>query len=118
MTIALMLQKYLDAKNVRYDLMRHEPTSSSMETAEVCHVSGDCRKRIALRSICPVANLPGCVTFLWRCLFPLLKQFLHIPLELLIISGRHGTYISHPLLPSYKSLNLCGLLIQSTPQLS
>ena len=42
MTIALMLQKYLDAKNVRYDLMRHEPTSSSMETAEVCHVSGDC----------------------------------------------------------------------------
>ena len=50
MTIALTLQKYLDAKNVRYDLMRHEPTSSSMETAEVCHVSGDCiAKGVLLR---------------------------------------------------------------------
>jgi Ala-tRNA(Pro) deacylase len=50
MAIALTLQKYLDAKNVRYDLMRHEPTSSSMETAEVCHVSGDCiAKGVLLR---------------------------------------------------------------------
>src|SRR6185503_18053893 len=50
MAIALTLQKYLDAKNVRYDLMSHKPTSSSMETAEVCHVSGDCiAKGVLLR---------------------------------------------------------------------
>ena len=53
MAIALTLQKYLDAKNVRYDLMRHEPTSSSMETAEVCHVSGDCiAKGVLLPWLC------------------------------------------------------------------
>jgi Ala-tRNA(Pro) deacylase len=50
MAIALTLQKYLDAKNVRYDLMRHKPTNSSMESAEVCHVSGDCvAKAVLLR---------------------------------------------------------------------
>ena len=57
MAIALTLQKYLAAKNIRYDLMRHKPTNSSMETAEVCHVSGDCivksvlsAMRLAMRS--------------------------------------------------------------------
>jgi len=50
MAIALTLQKYLAAKNIRYDLMRHKPTNSSMETAEVCHVSGDCiAKSVLLR---------------------------------------------------------------------
>jgi Ala-tRNA(Pro) deacylase len=41
MAIALTLQKYLAAKNVQYDLMAHQPTSSSAQTAEACHVSGD-----------------------------------------------------------------------------
>jgi Ala-tRNA(Pro) deacylase len=41
MAIALTLQKYLAAKNIRYDLMTHQRTSCSRETAKVCHVSGD-----------------------------------------------------------------------------
>lgn len=41
MAIALTLEKYLAAKNVRYDVMAHELTSSAMQTAEVCRVSGD-----------------------------------------------------------------------------
>jgi len=50
MAIALTLQKYLAAKYVRYDLMAHETTSSSMQTAEACHVSGDCvAKAVLLR---------------------------------------------------------------------
>lgn len=49
MTIAPTLQKYLD-QNVRYDVMMHEPTMSSLRTAEACHISGDClAKGIVLR---------------------------------------------------------------------
>ena len=40
MAIAPILQKYLD-QNVTYDLVAHEPTMSSMRTAEVCHIPGD-----------------------------------------------------------------------------
>lgn len=40
MTIAPALQRYLD-QNVTYDVIPHEPTMSSMHTAEVCHISGD-----------------------------------------------------------------------------
>jgi Ala-tRNA(Pro) deacylase len=50
MTIAITLQKYLAAKNIRYDLMTHQPTSCSMETAKACHVSGECiAKGVLLR---------------------------------------------------------------------
>jgi Ala-tRNA(Pro) deacylase len=40
MTIAPTLQKYLD-QNITYEVIPHEPTMSSMRTAEVCHISGD-----------------------------------------------------------------------------
>lgn len=40
MAIAPTLQKYLD-QTVRYDLITHEPTQSSMRTAEACHISGE-----------------------------------------------------------------------------
>lgn len=40
MSIAPTLQKYLD-QSVTYDLIPHEPTMSSMRTAEVCHIPGD-----------------------------------------------------------------------------
>ena len=40
MTIAPTLQKYLD-RNVTYEVIPHEPTLSSMRTAEACHISGD-----------------------------------------------------------------------------
>ena len=39
-TIAPTLQKYLD-QNITYEVIPHEPTMSSMRTAEVCHISGD-----------------------------------------------------------------------------
>jgi hypothetical protein len=34
MTIAFTLQRYLAAKNIRYDVMAHQPRSCSMETAK------------------------------------------------------------------------------------
>jgi len=49
MTIAPTLQKYLD-QNVTYEVIPHYPTSSSMRTAEACHISGDgLAKGIVLR---------------------------------------------------------------------
>jgi Ala-tRNA(Pro) deacylase len=49
MTIAPTLQRYLD-QNVTYEAIPHEPTSSSMRTAEACHISGDgLAKGIVLR---------------------------------------------------------------------
>ena len=41
MAIAKTLQKYLTSKRVKYDVIAHEPTNSSMRTAEACHISGD-----------------------------------------------------------------------------
>jgi Ala-tRNA(Pro) deacylase len=49
MTIAPTLQRYLD-QNVTYEAIPHEPTLSSMRTAEACHISGDgLAKGIVLR---------------------------------------------------------------------
>src|ERR1700730_14234815 len=49
MAIALTLQKYLD-QNVTYEVIPHDPTLSSMRTAEACHISGDgLAKGIVLR---------------------------------------------------------------------
>jgi len=41
MAIAQTLRKYLAAKNVQYDVLAHEPTNSTIQTAEACRVSGD-----------------------------------------------------------------------------
>jgi Ala-tRNA(Pro) deacylase len=41
MAIAQTLQKYLADKRIKYDVIAHEPTSSSMRTAETCHIPGD-----------------------------------------------------------------------------
>lgn len=49
MAISPTLLKYLD-HNATYDVMTHEPTLSSMRTAEVCHISGDrLAKAVVLR---------------------------------------------------------------------
>jgi Ala-tRNA(Pro) deacylase len=40
MSIAPTLAKYLD-QHVVYDVVVHEPTPSSMRTAEACHIPGD-----------------------------------------------------------------------------
>lgn len=49
-SIAPALQRYLAAENIKYDVIRHEPTMSSMRTAEACQISEDClAKGIVLR---------------------------------------------------------------------
>jgi len=50
MTIAPTLKSYLD-RNVSYDLVTHDPTQSSLRTAEASHVPGDAlAKGIVLRA--------------------------------------------------------------------
>ena len=50
MSIAPILQRYLVAENVEYDVIRHDPTTSSARTAEACRISGDrLAKAIVLR---------------------------------------------------------------------
>ena len=50
MAIAPTLQRYLADQNINYDVIPHEPTMSSMRTAEACHVSGEClAKGVLLR---------------------------------------------------------------------
>lgn len=41
MAISLTLERYLDAKNIKYNVITHAPTHSSLETAETCHILGD-----------------------------------------------------------------------------
>lgn len=41
MAIAPTLAKYLAAKNVAFDVLAHEPTESSLRTAQACHIPGD-----------------------------------------------------------------------------
>jgi Ala-tRNA(Pro) deacylase len=41
MSIALTLERYLDARNVKYDVIAHAPTNSSMQTAKTCRIPGD-----------------------------------------------------------------------------
>jgi len=41
MAIAPTFQRYLD-QHVTYDVIAHEPTMSSMRTAQACHIPGDC----------------------------------------------------------------------------
>lgn len=49
MPIAPTLMRYLD-QNATYEILFHEPTVSSMRTAEACHISGDClAKGVVLR---------------------------------------------------------------------
>lgn len=49
MAIAPTFQRYLD-QHVTYDVIMHEPTMSSMRTAQACHISGDClAKGVVLR---------------------------------------------------------------------
>ena len=41
MAIAPTLQKYLTDHHIKYDVIAHQPTMSSMRTAEACRISGD-----------------------------------------------------------------------------
>ncbi|QRM33945.1 aminoacyl-tRNA deacylase [Microvirga sp. VF16] len=41
MAIAATLQKYLDDRDVTYDLISHEPTESSWGTAQISHIPGN-----------------------------------------------------------------------------
>jgi Ala-tRNA(Pro) deacylase len=41
MPIAQTLKKYLTKKRAKYDVVSHEPTRSSLQTAEASHIPGD-----------------------------------------------------------------------------
>ncbi len=47
MSLAPTLARYLD-QTVTYDILCHEPTMSSMRTAEACHIPGDCLAKAVL----------------------------------------------------------------------
>ena len=50
MAISLTFQRYLATKNVVYDIVAHQPTKSSMRTAEASRISGDrVAKAVVLR---------------------------------------------------------------------
>ena len=50
MAIAPTFEKYLATKHVAYDVVAHEPTKSSLRSAEACRVSGDrVAKAVVLR---------------------------------------------------------------------
>jgi len=48
MAIARRLQWYLDAKGVRYDVLPHPHSSSSLETARQAHVPAECLAKAVL----------------------------------------------------------------------
>ena len=41
MTLAVTLQRYLADRDIEYDVVRHEPTTSSSQTAQASHIPGD-----------------------------------------------------------------------------
>jgi Ala-tRNA(Pro) deacylase len=41
MPVAQTLKNYLTKKRVKYDVIAHQPTNSSIRTAEACHIPGD-----------------------------------------------------------------------------
>ncbi len=48
MAIAPTLARYLAAKNVAYDVLRHAPTHDSLHTAHACHIPEDCLAKAVL----------------------------------------------------------------------
>jgi Ala-tRNA(Pro) deacylase len=50
MTVAPTLERYLASKNIKYDVIMHEPTMSSSRTAEACRIPGErLAKAVVLR---------------------------------------------------------------------
>ncbi len=50
MTVAPTLERYLASKNIKYDVIMHEPTMSSSRAAEACRISGErLAKAVVLR---------------------------------------------------------------------
>lgn len=41
MAVAMTLREYLDELGIHYDIVKHAPTNTSMETAAAAHVPGD-----------------------------------------------------------------------------
>lgn len=48
MAIAPTLAKFLEAKNVAYDVLAHDPTQDSLHTAQTSHIPGDCLAKAVL----------------------------------------------------------------------
>ena len=50
MAIALTLKQYLDDRDIEYDVMVHERTSTSWQSAKACHVPADCLAKAVVLS--------------------------------------------------------------------
>lgn len=80
MSVAPTLAKYLD-QNASYDTIIHEPTVSSMRTAEACRISGDClAKGVVLR--CDGSYLLAVLPASYRINLPELRMELGEDVEL------------------------------------
>ena len=41
MAIALTLQRYLESRDIRYDVIVHQPTMTARQTARTCEIPAD-----------------------------------------------------------------------------
>ncbi len=81
MTIAPTLQTYLADHEVAYDLVPHQPTETSLRTAEACHIPGErLAKAILLRD--PVTYWLAVVPASRRIRLPDLKAEIGGPVDL------------------------------------
>ena len=48
MAIAITLKQYLSDHDITYDVVPHAPTMTSLQTAEIAHVPGDCLAKAVL----------------------------------------------------------------------
>jgi Ala-tRNA(Pro) deacylase len=116
MAIALTLQRYLESRDIRYDVIVHQPTMTARQTARTCEIPADhLAKAVLMRDGqgCVVAVLPASCQVqkaqLWR--------LLHRPVEL--ASGTMPTDCSAtapvaPFRPSAKAASKRSSMIGST----
>jgi Ala-tRNA(Pro) deacylase len=81
MGIALSLQEYLNDHHINYEVMTHERTGSSLQTARASHVPSDCLAKgvILIREGGYVlAVVPACS----KVRLDVIEQILHCPVDL------------------------------------
>jgi Ala-tRNA(Pro) deacylase len=77
MTTALAVRQYLETQCIAYDVLPHAPTTSSLHTAEIAHVSADkLAKAVILKRNVGylVAVVPASRNLQWTALRDSLKQ--------------------------------------------
>ena len=81
MGIAVSLREYLDDHHINYEVMTHEPTGSSLQTAQASHVPGDCLAKgviLTREGGCVLAVVPASS----KVRLDAIEQMLHCPVGL------------------------------------